>query len=113
RDDVFTAVRELRSLARLRGGFGLRGHLERKLDPEARALAFAALESNRAAEKLGQRLGDRRAETCAAKAAAVAVIGLLERLEDARLRGFRDADAGIAHREAQQRTRFPHRADAA
>src|SRR5262249_9096818 len=98
----------LLTLRRFRFG---RDH-ERHLDPEVRALAFAALEADRAAEQFGQRLGDRRAETGAAEATAVAGVGLLERLEDAALRRLRNADAGVAHRETQQRVRFPRRADA-
>src|SRR5690348_17454390 len=62
RDDIVLAVRDFGRLLALRD-FGFGGDAERHLDPEMRAFAFAALETDLAAEEFGQRLGDRRAET--------------------------------------------------
>jgi hypothetical protein len=61
------------------------------------------VEADLAAEEMGELAADREPEAGAAVAARRAGIGLLERLEDDLLLLGRDADAGVADREAHHR----------
>ena len=62
-----------------------------------------ARESDRATHQLDELLGDGKAETGSAEAAADRDIGLGEFLEQRRLRRLIDADAGIRHLETHDR----------
>ncbi len=82
---------------------------ERNLDPEMRALAFLAVEADAAAERFGQRLGDRGAEAGTAEAAPMARVGLLEGLEDPRLR-FRGMPMPVSRTEKRSQSATPRSA---
>ena len=79
--------------------------LEGELEPEQAALAGLALQADRAAHRLDQRLADRQAEAAAAIVPRGRAVGLDESLEQLRLPMQWDADASIADLEPQ-----PHRA---
>src|SRR5215467_9440392 len=76
---------------------------ERQLDPEQAARAGSALRADLAAEHLDEALADREPEARAAVAARGRGVGLRERLEQPRHLLFADADAAVAHLEAQPR----------
>jgi hypothetical protein len=69
---------------------------ERNDEPEGAALAGRALDADLAAHQQDQPLADRQPEPGAAVLAGHAVVGLLEGLEQPRLRLRLDADAGVA-----------------
>ena len=70
------------------------------------------MQSDLPTQRLHQLLGDGGAQPAAAKAAGDGRIGLGEAVEDACLRGFRNADAGVDDLEAQPlRMALPGRAD--
>ena len=66
-------------------------------------VARLALDPDASAHQLDQRGGDRQAEPGAAEPARGRAVGLRERLEDRARFSARNADAGVAHREAQPR----------
>ena len=85
---------------------------KRQLEPECRAFAFAAVQTNLPAQRFHQLFGNGGAQPAAAIAAGNGRIGLGEAVENTRLRGFRNTDAGIDDLEAQTlRTALPDRAD--
>ena len=85
--------------ARGDGGHVVQGQVEREGAP----LAERALDPDLAAEQPGDLPADRQAQAGAAVLAAGARVGLLERLEDDLQLVRRDADAGVAHRERDDR----------
>ncbi len=100
-----------RGVARRRGGQRqccrrrrYRDHRHRQAEPEGRACARRAVDADQAAHQAHQAPADREAQARATVAARVGIVGLSERIEDP-IHGFRrDADAGVAHGEAD-----PHR----
>ena len=110
RDDQDRLAGEVRRRERRVGRLGAR---QRHGEAEGRALARRALDRERAAHALDDAARDREPEAGAAELARRAAVGLLELLEDARLRVRRDADAGVAHQEADfVRLRRPARRSA-
>ena len=73
-----------------------RTDVKRNVEP----LPGALFQRRAAAHALDDAARDREPQAGAAELARRAAVGLLELLEDARLRVRRDADAGVAHREA-------------
>ncbi len=74
---------------------------ERHREPEAAALAESAFDADLAAEPIDETATDRQPEPAAAEPAADCDVGLGERIEDRFQPIGRDADAGVAHLEAQ------------
>ena len=70
-------------------------------EPERRAGTRAAVDADLAAHQRDQAPGDREAEAAAAEAARRRTVGLGEGVEDASAVGLGQADAGVAHLEAQ------------
>ena len=91
----------------------LRGARERHRELERAAGAGRALDRELAAHQPREPARDRQAQTGAAEAARDAVVGLHEILEDALVHRRRDADAGVADRDAQQRPALRRRRVAA
>src|SRR5690606_16869087 len=73
---------------------------ERKSDLEARALSGRRVDGDRARHQLGELAGDREAEAGAAVEAVVALVHLVEALEDPALLVLRDPYARVLHEEA-------------
>ena len=82
------------------------GELHRNLELEGGAASGDALQANGAAHALHQALADGESQTGAAEAARHAAVALGEGLEHRRLLLQWDADAGVAHREAQPQAIF-------
>ncbi len=75
--------------------------VEREIDPETAAALLGTFETDAAAHRLGESLGDGRAQPGTAIATGHADVGLLECLEQAGAHARWDADAGVGDREAQ------------
>ena len=85
-------------------------------DAERGALTWTACNLDAAAHPVDDPPRDGETEPGAGKSAIGAAIGLLEFVEDARLLAFRNADAGVAHRQhglARARAGLDHDTDAA
>ena len=97
-DDEDASMGELAHVHQRRG----RGRrLQRQAEPEGRTLGFGAVEADLAAHQLDQLTADRQTQACATVTAHGRTIGLGERVEKARMRLRRDADARIAHADVQ------------
>ena len=73
---------------------------KREVDPEAAAATLAALDPDRSAHELDELAADREPQPRAAVAPRRRAVGLREAFEDQRLAAGRDADAGVADRDA-------------
>src|SRR5690606_40246614 len=91
--------RQLLPVALVLAQFLLQG--ERQHEGEGRAPPRFAMEADFAAHEFDQALGDGEAEAGAAELARGRGVRLGEWRKQARLLGFRNADTGVAHFEAQ------------
>src|SRR5258706_7659420 len=82
--------------------------MARKLEPEGRAAAFAALEADVSLHHLHQPLRDREAEAGAAFLAGGGGIGLGEAAEDAAAESLGNAGPAVVYADAHARAPFLH-----
>src|SRR5688500_14062972 len=92
-DEYATAESMQLDRARLRGSCG---RLERQREPERRAFAELAFDTDSAAHHLDETSHDRQSQAGAAEVTRRRRIGLHERLEQRLERFRRDTDAGVA-----------------